>query len=298
MEGAAALPCRNSHNSGFTAEDAAGWKTPEQLESAEGAARRRAFKLRHDMAGFLKAVGLERVLMLELTHGRDGPKQLARKWDRLAKNGGLPWLRDWGCITEPHKSGAAHFHFVIEAPEGLDVRTGFDFAALGRADAAAQARDWAECQRWTKAYSASAHSWLRTQWLRLRTLSRRYGFGGRCRLVPVRTCGEAVAHYVAKYLSKCLANDLGPAWKRVRRVEWARKAGFKPRRKVSSQFAWAGIISGHGRKHRQRLDQIARALGLGPDDMEGLRRVAGPRWAYRWREQLRGTDEEFDHFLR
>jgi hypothetical protein len=250
------------------------------------------------MEGFFKSVGLERVLMLELTHGKDGPKRLARKWDRLSHNGALPWLRDWGRITEPHKSGAAHFHFIVEAPEGIDVRSGFDFNALAMADEAAHARNWPECSKWTKAYSASAHPWLRAQWPRLRTLARRYGFGGRCRLVPVRTCGKAVSHYVSKYLSKCLANDLGPEWKGVRRVEWARKVAFKPRRKVSSQFAWAGIVSGHGPTHRGRIDQIARALGLGVDDMEGLRRVAGPRWAYHWREQLRGTDEEFEIFLK
>lgn len=305
-DGSAGLTCLDSHSSGLSDREPLSvdlkieemdWRDAERLRSAVSAARRRAFKLGHDMVGFFRAVGLNRVMMLELTHGQDGPRRLAKKWDRLAKSGSIPWLRDWGRITEPHKSGAAHFHFVIEAPEGLDVRTGFDFEALRRADEAAQARNWPECARWTKIYAASAHPWLRLQWRRLRMLTRRYGFGGHCRLVPVRTGGEAVAKYVSKYLGKCLGHDLGKEWHGARRVEWSRKAAYKLRRKVSSQFAWAGIVSGNGPKYRGRIGQIARALGLADDDLDGLRRVIGPRWAYHWGPFLRGSDEIFAGFL-
>jgi hypothetical protein len=304
----AALPCLNSHNSGSREQELTllranlalgdeNWQTCEEIRAGESAARRRAYKLGHDMEGFFTGAGIEHVLMLELTHGHDGPRSLAKKWDRMVKNGALPWLRDWGRIVEPHKSGAAHYHMVVEGPLGMDVRTGFDFDALRQADEAAQRKDWKECAKWTKIYSASAQPWLRAQWRRLKRILPKYGFGTRFRLVPVRTCGTAVAKYVAKYLSKCLGRDLGPEWKGTRRVEWSRKHAYRPRRKVSSQFAWAGLKSGNGPKFRRRVGQMAQILGLENDDLKGLGSLVGTRWAFHWGGYLRGSDEEFARFL-
>lgn len=190
---------------------------------------------------------------------------------------------DWIRISERHKSGAVHYHFVIVMPEGVDIRTGCDFAAFANKDLPTRER-YASAPR---ALKAEWRFWLRT--------SPRYGFG-RHELLPVKSTAEGIGRYVGKYLSKTV-NMRSPLDHGARLVEYTRGA-----RIANTKFAWAtpGATS-----WRKKLGVFARivavhtgcadaldALGEPPFDFYDLSAVLGKRWAYRHREFIASLPEE------
>jgi len=163
-------------------------------------------------------------------------------------------------VSERHKSGAIHFHLVGALRSGANIRKGFDHAAVAR-------RDY-----------RTVSGELRAIWKALRDVLPGYGFG-RAELTPIRTTGEAIACYLAKYVGKHVGNrraeDVGK--KLVRYI------GMQGAHLKASDFGWASAGAG---AWRRAMAMIGQRLGVAwPDygraESDGLfAELIGPRWAY------------------
>ena len=192
-----------------------------------GSQRKTAYALEKNVARMFEEAGVERIGFLTLTVGNwktcadagccgchEGrlhfvqvfdPKEASRRINSLI-TGLLHELFSRAVIvTERHKSGAIHFHLIVECRE--DIRTGFDFVAF----------------KAKRGYKKSASPALRRLWQLLLERLPGYGFG-RAELSPIYKTGEAVSRYVAKYVEK---NVL------ARRPEDEKK---------SSCATWAGMV--------------------------------------------------------
>jgi hypothetical protein len=154
-----------------------------------------------------------------------------------------------------------------------DIRRGVDFEAIKN-----------------RRYKDGANTALRTEWAFWRKTSKKYGFG-RTELLPVRKTGEALAAYVAKYISKGFAfrqsQDKG-----ARLVSYSKGA-----RVCGSRFSFVG-----GRSHEWRLrcrlflghlyfryhqSMLLQGLTpLSPFDYHDMPSLFGKRWAWRLRDRI------------
>ena len=112
----------------------------------------------------------------------------------------------------------------------------------------------------------------------------RYGLG-RSELPPVRKGEQAIAAYVGKYLEGGLVLRKH-SWKGCRRVEFDRRAKHDWIA-CSRVFAWhsTGAIA-----WRKRVGEVAAALGV--EELAGIKRKLGPKWAYRLRKTITSASEE------
>lgn len=118
-------------------------------------------------------------------------------------------------VSERHRSKALHFHALGALAAGVDIRTGFDFAAVRHRD-----------------YS-SVCRWLRECWAMLRDTLPQYGFG-RAELLPIRKTSGAVASYVSKYIEKNILHRLPED----RRKKLVRYHGFAKQQLKPNDFEW------------------------------------------------------------
>jgi len=149
-------------------------------------------------------------------------------------------------VTERHKSGMIHFHLIVESRCDLATRGG----------------------AWTPA--------LRSIHRQLRKRLPGYGFG-RAELTPLRKTGDALAFYVAKYVSKNLAQrrpcDVG--------ARLVRYSGWNKRHLRAADFSWAHENASEWRRNAALCAELG---GFGADAVEakaGLSECFGSRWAYR-----------------
>ena len=130
-----------------------------------------------------------------------------------------------------------------------------------------------------------------TPWARLRRLLPRYGLG-RAELLPLRKGKEAISEYVGKYLEAGLTLRKH-SWKGCRRVEFDRRAKLAWLA-CTRVFAWHSLGA---KAWRKRVGELGAALGV--DDMAGIRRKLGAKWAYRLREAITlGTEEDWQILIR
>lgn len=219
--------------------------------------------------------GIERLGFLTLTVG----DSVAGRWvgvtDRAEAsrrfNSILNRIRErYHCgviVTERHKSGAIHFHLLVVLSD--DIRTGFDWEAVSR-------RDY-----------RSASDALRAEWAWWRENQGKYGFG-RHELMPVRTTGEQIGRYVAKYLGKSwserTADDKGGRCVRYF-GKWDRQ-GAKVGPPMSARH---GSVTPRACAWRQCMKQVQWAtayhgLELNEQNIKGHN---GPRWAWRATKQIK-----------
>lgn len=169
-------------------------------------------------------------------------------------------------VTERHKSGVIHFHLLVVL--GEDIKTGFDFEAVKRKD------------------YRSASEALRAEWAWWRENQAKYGFG-RHELMPVRTTGEQIGRYVAKYLGKSweerTADDKGGRC--VRYFGRWDKRGAKVGPPMSARH---GAVTPRACAWRACMKQIQWATayhGLELNE-KNIKEYNGPRWAWRVTKQI------------
>lgn len=241
-----------------------------------GSQRKTAYALEQNCARLCLEAGIERIGFLTLTVGDLvgetfeqiwEPEEASRRINSLITGLLSDLFVRAIIVTERHKSGAIHFHLVVETAE--DIRGGFDFAAFLRARTARKAGEIDhEAER---AYEASATPALRALWGVLRDRLPGYGFG-RAELTPIFKTGEAISRYVGKYVEKNLFNRRteDKRKKLVRYMGWG-KSQMKP-----NEFCWS---TPKACEWRRKASAIASTVGL--ETPQQVRAAIGPRWAYR-----------------
>ena len=200
--------------------------------------------------------GIERIGFLTLTYG-DHVKDLKdaqRRFKSLQTHCLKKLFKAWIVVIEFMENGRVHYHLLVVC--GEDIRTGFDFEEVKRGN------------------YRSAGTYLRGLWETLRKDLPRYGFG-RHELKPIKTCGSAMANYVAKYISKGLANR-APEHKRMRLIRYSR--GW---RVANCQFAWA---SPRATLWRAKLATTAKRFGI--KSLQGFKHKFGSKWAYYLKDEV------------
>ena len=304
----AALPCLNSNNSNgdpqkryplqriagtsfwrSKSHERAVWQevdedTIERIGFPNGAEAKAAFHLRRNVEAFVRHWGRSRCLFFTLTDEAGlHPRDFARRWNSfLVRNGG--WIRSFIRVLEPQKQGRPHYHLLVAAPwdTGADR---FDWEAFDACQVERRTQGPTGRFRELRArYKASAAPELVALWAQLRKVLPRYGLG-RAEVLPLRKSQEAIAEYVGKYLEAGLVLRKH-AWKGCRRVEFDRRAKGAWLA-CSRVFAWRSPGAALWRK---RVGEVAAALGV--HDMDGIRRILGPRWAYQLRDAITGASKE------
>lgn len=227
-----------------------------------GSQRKTAFALEQNVSRLVSEAGLDNCGFLTLTVGDDSAEGFRQVWDadeasRRINSLITGLLRDlFGrcvVVTERHKSGAIHFHLIVDCKG--DIRSGFDFSAFFD----------------KRAYAHTATEHLKSLWAILRDRLPGYGFG-RSELTPIYKSGEAVACYVAKYVEK----NLFARVKEDRGKKLVRYVGWKRSQMTANGFCWAteGAI-----EWRKNVRAIASAHGI--TTKEDMAAAWGPRWAHR-----------------
>jgi len=244
------------------------------LKLTQGSGKKMAEVVSLEVVRFARQVGVERMVFLTGTMpGNDRVKdqvEFQRRYHSLMANM-MPEIFTGGInIQERHQDKTLHFH-GIEVVD-FDARTGFDFDAFDKAQAAWKAGgDTEEFRYWRRVYAQSACPQLRALWALLKVRFPDFGFGTRFELLPVRTNAEAIGRYLGKYVVKgydCrLPEDRGKHL--VRFWGFARMG-----RVASAQFAWA---KGRAAIWREGVGAFAEHYGL---VWASLRQIGGARWAY------------------
>ena len=269
------LPClliNNSISGSCEDKKAVGFPVPVVPVPIPSWVRKAGFIVKTNIHAMCEKYGINHIGFLTLTFADDVQchKEATKRFNSLATNVLNVRYSQWVRVSERQKSGRWHFHLVVVSKQ--DIRRGVDFAAIAK-------RDY-----------KSASPALRSEWFFWRTTAKRYGFG-RSELLPVKKTGEALASYVAKYISKGFSyrrdEDKG-----ARLVSYSKNA-----RVCGSRLSFVG-----GRSHEWRLRcklfldnlyfrhyQQTIAGGLLPlepftyDDMPSL---FGARWAWRLRDKI------------
>jgi hypothetical protein len=161
-------------------------------------------------------------------------------------------------VFERQKSGRIHYHLLVVL--GSDIRTGANFHEFTQGD------------------YRSASQALRAEWAFWRKTAKLYGFG-RTELLPVKSTGEAIAAYVGKYISKHIES-------RESRDKGVRLVSYSgPARYATTRFQWASPGMQQWRKKTALAARIlAHGKGISHPTENTLRRLYGPRWAFKLRE--------------
>lgn len=160
----------------------------------------------------------------------------------------------WVRVPEQHKNGVWHFHLLIQLSK--DIKTGLDFDALAK-------RNY-----------RSASPYLRSLWAELRENLPKYQFG-RSELLPIRKNAEAMAFYVGKYIGKHISQRDENS-KGIRFTSYSK--GFL---RCSPKLSWYNLQS---MQWRWNVATFADLMGLSTHD--ALSDRFGPRWAYKYREEI------------
>lgn len=194
-----------------------------------------------------------------------------KRFNSLASNFLRKHLLEYVCAVERQGRGAIHFHLI--AVFAGDIRSGFDFDKLARANALRAAGETGSRYRAEQgAAFASANEFLRSWWRLLRDAAGRYGFG-RCETLPLISTGEAVARYVGSYVGSeyvmRAARDRGMRTLRYRLTQ----------RVASVRWSWVG---GRGQVWRAGCAALAAFINCSGDLSDSL----GKKWAWTWREEI------------
>jgi hypothetical protein len=234
--------------------------------------RKAGFIVKTNIHAMCEKYGINHIGFLTLTFADDVQchKEACKRFNSLATNVLNVRYVQWVRVSERQKAGRWHFHLVVVSKQ--DIRRGVDFAAIAR-------RDY-----------KSASPALRSEWAFWRNTAKRYGFG-RSELLPVKKTGEALAAYVAKYISKGFSyrrdEDKG-----ARLVSYSKNA-----RVCGSRFSFVGgqshqwrlrcklfLDNLYFRHYQQSID--GGQLPLEPFTYDDMPSLFGTRWAWRLRDKI------------
>lgn len=249
--GAIPLSLSNGHNCA---------KPPVGIKLS-GSQRKTAHAIRLNAERMIKEDGLNHTGFLTLTVGDSDAGSFRQTEDSAEASKRIHGLlrrflpsifRRGLIVTERHKSGAIHYH-ILGTTAGVDIRTGLDFAAIGRGD------------------YRSAPPALRAIWKRCREELTAFGFG-RAELLPVKKTGAQVASYISKYLEKNIGSrtDDDKGKKLVRYFGW-NKRHLKP-----NDFGWGTPRAGAWRTSARLLSGL-----VGVEERSEAAECFGPRWAFK-----------------
>jgi hypothetical protein len=261
----AALPCQRSNNCIEENKSTADSLSPYRRKS-----RHRVILA---VEWMVKKYGVNHVGLLTLTFGVPGSgrgsqatrelRELAKdlefvqkRWHSLNTNIIARRYADWICILETHRDGVWHFHVVVAT--AADIRTGTDVETLTNY----------KLPYWMRRGKHLRNDALAAEWLALRQIACKYRFG-RIELVPVKKTGEAVARYLAGYLSKSF--EMVPAGRKSRLVRFSR--GMSKRFNMTFSIWSLGNLI-----YRTRLKMAADMLHF--RDYGDFADFFGPRWNY------------------
>jgi hypothetical protein len=284
--GEAPLPClliNNSITGSCEDKKAVGSPVPVVPVPIPSWVRKAGFIVKTNIHAMCEKYGINNIGFLTLTFADDVQchKEATKRLNSLLTNVLNVRYSQWVRVSERQKSGRWHFHLVVVCKQ--DIRRGFNHAHYESNQKNRKIKGYKKLPHGAnKALSAEWQFWIAT--------SKKYGFG-RPELLPVKKTGEALAAYVAKYISKGFSyrrhDDKG-----ARLVSYSKNA-----RVCGSRFSFVG-----GRSHQWRLrcklfldflsfrhHQQATIKGEKPlpwftyDDMPSL---FGKRWAWRLRDQI------------
>jgi len=190
---------------------------------------------------------------------REKAKDLAfvqARWHSFASNVITKRYEDWICVLEPHRDGVWHLHVVVSTK--ADIRTGTDIETLTNY----------KLPYWKRRGKYLRNEALAAEWRALRETCCKYRFG-RAELLPIKKTGEALARYVAGYLSKSFG--LVPSGRRNKLVRYSRSLS----RSASMRFSANNLGN---LIYRTRLKIAAEMLHF--QEYGDFADYFGPRWHY------------------
>lgn len=254
-----------------------------------GAAKRVAECVAREVMFLVEFFGIARLGFLTLTfkEKRVDAHWSQERWAYLVRK----YLKDHFlriiAVWERHESDGIHWHCLVVC--NADIKTGFQhdrYRELQKQVRAGVRRGW-------KAAEVGANAALQAEWKWLKANIR--GVWGRCELTPIRVSGDAVARYLAKYVTK-QARERRIEDKGCRRVRFV---GFRysevvngrkearTHRKVTPRFSFIGAKS---IAWRAKVEAWAANLGLNSSLLYGPVAVMGPRWCWDNMDAIRDTD--------
>ena len=246
--------------------------------------RKAGFIVKTNIHAMCEKYGINHIGFLTLTFADDVQchKEATKRFNSLATNVLNVRYLQWVRVSERQPvSGRWHFHLVVVCKQ--DIRRGFNHAHY----------ESNQKNRKIKGYKKLLHDAndsLKAEWKFWVATSKKYGFG-RSELLPVKKTGEALASYVAKYISKGFSTRRDDD-KGARLVSYS-----KGSRVCGSRFSFVGgkvkewrlrcrLFLGHlyYRYYNQALLE-----GIPPPDpftYADMPSLFGKRWAWRLREQI------------
>lgn len=249
------------------------FETTQSVRSKNQVAKK-AETLFLNLEDLVKRCGLTHVGFMTLTFAENlcDREEAQRRFNSITTNFLREEVDEYVAAVERQSRGAIHYHLVCAFP--FDVRTGFDFEACTRANAAKRAGDTYGHRCWSRRYYASANSELRAWWGKLRQRAPDYGFG-RCETLPVLSCAEGLARYVGSYV--------GSEWE-ARRPEDRGLRSIRyslSHRAASCRWSWVG---GAGSAWRLGVGVLAALVQA--DGIDSLTGLLGNRWSWCFRKEI------------
>ncbi len=269
----APLPCLriNNSNEGACEDNQAVGSCPASLIPSW--VRKSEFKVKTEVMALFKQYPLERIGFLTFTFADDVQchKEATKRLNSLIT--GVLRERYSMCIrvSERQQSGRWHFHLVVVCQQ--DIRRGVDFEAIKQ-----------------RRYKDGANSALRAEWAFWRNTAKNYGFG-RTELLPVKKTGEALAAYVAKYISKGFAcrqkQDRGARLYSV--IGGSRACSSRFSFYSAKSYLWRQKVAMWAASWSASLAKVAQNANQSPIDAltyDDLPKLFGKRWAWRCRDDI------------